>query len=163
MKIIGIDPGIHITGYGIISETDGEHNCLGWGAIRTKAGALLPFKLKQIADGIRAAICKYNPDCLAMEESFFAKNPNSALKLGIARGVVMLVAEEAGLTMDEYSPLLIKQTVTGYGGADKRQVKIMVRHILSLKEDPSPLDASDALAVAITHASHTKLSRKATG
>lgn len=160
MKIIGVDPGTRVTGYGIISCKGSRYSSLDWGAIKTKGGAAIAYRLKQIADGLRKLIDEHDPDCMALEESFFAKNAQSALKLGMARGAIMLVAAENGLAVFEYSPLLIKQAVTGYGRADKNQVKVMVKTLLSLKEDPTPLDASDALAVAITHANHVPILEK---
>lgn len=160
MIVIGVDPGTSVTGYGVVSETDGTAQCLSWGAIRTARGAPLSHRLKQIADGLRAVFEESRPDCMAIEETFVAKNPQSALKLGMARGVIMLVAEEAGAPVFEYSPLLVKQTLVGYGRAEKGQVRTMVKTVLGLTEDPSPLDASDALAVAVTHLSHAALQRK---
>lgn len=154
MKVIGVDPGTLVTGYGVVSETKGKKKCHGWGVIRTGSKTPMPGRLKKIADGLREVISEHRPDCMAIEEAFFAKDPKAALKLGQARGVIMLVAEEHGLDVCEYSPLKIKQTVVGYGRAEKEQVRAMVRHILSLEEIPSPLDASDALAVAITHINH---------
>jgi crossover junction endodeoxyribonuclease RuvC len=154
VKTLGVDPGVNIVGYGVVSETGGKPACHAWGAIKTPQGAPLPERLRHIADGLREVIAKHTPAELALEESFFAKNAQSALKLGHARGVIMLVAAEAGLPVFEYSPLKVKQTVTGYGRAEKEQVRTMVRHMLSLKENPTPLDASDALAVAITHLNH---------
>lgn len=154
VKVIGVDPGVNIVGYGIVSETGGKPSCHEWGAIKTRQGAPLPERLLHIATGLREVIAKHAPGELALEESFFAKNAQTALKLGHARGVIMLVAAEAGLPVFEYSPLKVKQTVTGYGRAEKEQVRTMVRHMLSLKENPTPLDASDALAIAITHLNH---------
>lgn len=159
-KAIGVDPGVNIVGYGVVSESRGALACHGWGAIRTPQGASLPKRLKRIADELREVIARHSPTELALEESFFAKDAQSALKLGHARGVIMLVAEEAGLPVFEYSPLKIKQTVTGYGRAEKEQVRVMVRSMLSLKENPTPLDASDALAVAITHLNHQSARRR---
>ncbi|MBF0635132.1 MAG: crossover junction endodeoxyribonuclease RuvC [Nitrospinae bacterium] len=151
---MGVDPGLNIVGYGVVEEAGAKLTCHEWGAIKTPKGASMPKRLKSIADGLREIIARHNPAELALEESFFAKDAQSALKLGHARGVIMLVAEEAGLPVYEYSPLTVKQTVTGYGRAEKEQVRTMVRHMLSLKENPTPLDASDALAIAITHLNH---------
>lgn len=122
----------------------------------------MPERLKHIADGLRAIIATHAPGELALEESFFAKNAQTALKLGHARGVIMLVAAEAGMPVFEYSALKVKQTVTGYGRAEKEQVRVMVRHMLSLKENPTPLDASDALAIAITHLNHQAARKRGT-
>lgn len=160
MKIIGVDPGTNTTGYGIVTESGGRTGSSGWGAIRLNGADPLPERLARIAGELRKTIAEHKPDCLAMEESFFSKNAQSALKLGMARGVIMLVAAENGLPVHEYPPLLVKQTVVGYGRADKNQVRALVKAILGLKETPTPLDASDALAVAITHARHADFIRK---
>lgn len=159
-RVIGVDPGVNIVGYGVVEEAGAKLACHEWGAIKTPKGASMPKRLKHIADGLREIIAKHSPAELALEESFFAKDAQSALKLGHARGVIMLVAEEAGLPVFEYSPLKVKQTVTGYGRAEKEQVRTMVRHMLSLKENPTPLDASDALAIAITHLNHQSARRR---
>lgn len=158
--VIGVDPGTLVTGYGIVSESRAGLSCHGWGAIRAKKNAPMPYRMKQIADGLRDVIRESRPDILALEESFFAKDPQSALKLGQVRGVIMLVAEESGLPVAEYAPLKVKQALVGYGKADKEQVRTMVRHILGLKENPTPYDASDALAIAITHLNHTSVERR---
>lgn len=158
-KILGIDPGTRITGYGIVVDQKGNLTAIAWGAIKTDTNASMPARLKQIADGLRDVIEKYNPDEVSLEECFFAKDAKSALKLGQARGAIMLVAEEAGLEVSEYSPLKIKQTVTGYGQADKTQVGVMVKSILNLSENITPQDASDALAIAITHSAHRNFNR----
>lgn len=160
MKVIGVDPGTIVTGYGIVSEIRGKKACHGWGAIKAGSKAPMPERLKKIADGLRAAIRENAPDILALEDSFFAKNPQAALKLGQARGAIMLVAAEEGLKVAEYTPLKIKQTVAGYGQAEKGQVQMMVRSILALQENPEPFDASDALAVAITHLHHAMFAEK---
>lgn len=144
-----------VTGYGVVSELKGVKKCHAWGVIRPMPKAPMPKRLRQIAEGLREVIRSHQPDELALEETFVAKDPRGALKLGQARGVIMLVAEESGLPVSEYSPLKVKQTLTGYGQAEKEQVRVMVRHALALKENPEPLDASDALAIAITHINHT--------
>ncbi|VAX25538.1 Crossover junction endodeoxyribonuclease RuvC [hydrothermal vent metagenome] len=154
MKVIGVDPGTLVTGYGVVSENKGKKICHTWGAIKTGPGEPMPKRLKTITDRLREVIEEHRPHILALEESFFAKDAKAALKLGQARGAIMLVTAEAGLAFAEYSPLKIKQTLTGFGRAEKKQVQVMVRNILSLKENPAPLDASDALAVAITHLNH---------
>jgi crossover junction endodeoxyribonuclease RuvC len=157
MIILGVDPGSHVTGYGAVVDAGrGKLTSLGWGTVKTVADAPLPARLKTVADGLRGAIERFAPDVVALEESFFAKDVSAAMKLGHVRGVVMLVAEEAGKPVAEYAPRLIKQTVTGYGAADKKQVQTMVRHLLALAETPTPYDAADALAIALTHAVHAK-------
>lgn len=157
MIVIGVDPGTLATGYGIVSETRGTPRLHGFGVIRAGRGAPMPSRMKTIADGLTEVIEKTSPDILALEKSFFAMDPQSALKLGHARGVIMLVAETMGLPVAEYSPNAVKQAVAGYGKADKAQVREMVRRLLSMDEPPSSYDASDALAVAITHLGHARL------
>ncbi len=162
MKVIGIDPGTQTTGYGVVSIDNSKLTCHQWGVIKTDKGAKIQVRLKQIFDGVKNVIAEHRPDCMALEETFFAKNAQSALKLGLSRGVIMLAAEEAGIETYEYSPLLIKQSVTGYGRADKKQVRDMVMHILALTKEPKPYDASDALAIAITHTAHAGFMQRAT-
>ena len=156
MKIFGIDPGSERTGYGCV-ETDGSrHRIVVCGAITTPAFATFPEKLLTIHSGLAALIEDCRPDCVAIENLFYATNVRSALKLGHARGVAMLAAVEAGLPVAEYTPAEIKRAVVGYGRAEKRQVQHMVKLILGLAVLPSPHDAADALAVAICHV-HSQL------
>jgi len=154
--ILGVDPGTRVTGYGLVSGEVSRPECLGYGSINTSPKAALPVRLKHIFDGLLDVIEKTKPDHMAIEEAFFAKNAQSALKLGMARGVIMLAAVQSGLEVFEYSPLLIKQTVSGYGRADKEQVRDMLKIQLRLVQAPDPMDASDALAVALTHLIHFK-------
>jgi len=128
--------------------------CLGYGAIKTTAKAPMAHRLRQVYDGLKEVFAKARPERLSLEEAFFAKNVQSALKLGMVRGVIMLAAQQEGIEVFEYSPLLIKQTVTGYGRAEKEQVRQMVKTQLRLDMPPDPIDASDALAAAITHIIH---------
>ena len=151
MRILGIDPGSNITGYGIIEKNGQELHTLKWGAIRAKKNDPFPEKLKRIYDSLRVVINSYGPSTAAIENIFFAKNPNSALKLGQVRGVAILATVNSGLEIAEYTPLEIKLSITGYGRADKSQVQSMVTKLLCLKKDPKPFDSSDALAVAICH------------
>ena len=151
--ILGIDPGSRITGYGVIRTlAGGRCEYLGSGCIRTSGEVLAP-KLKQIYDGISEVILQFRPDLFAIEQVFMAKNPDSALKLGQARGAAIVAAVNAGLEVDEYSARHIKQSVVGTGGADKEQVQHMVRQLLKLPGNPQA-DAADALAVALCH-THT--------
>lgn len=154
MITLGVDPGTNTTGYGLVSGDVSRMELVDFGAVKTKPKAPLALRLEQVYEGISQVIGRLKPDQVALEEAFFAKDAKSALKLGMARGVIMLAAQKAGLPVFEYSPLLIKQTVTGYGRADKEQVREMVRIQLSMKKPPSPIDASDALATAITHIIH---------
>lgn len=150
--ILGIDPGSRITGYGVIRTLGGRIEYLGSGCIRMPDGEL-PARLKLIHDGVSEIIRQFNPDLFAIEQVFMARNPDSALKLGQARGVAIVVAVNAGLEVAEYAARQIKQSVVGTGGADKEQVQHMVRQLLKLPANPQA-DAADALAVALCHA-HT--------
>ncbi|HEY2385115.1 MAG TPA: crossover junction endodeoxyribonuclease RuvC [Terriglobia bacterium] len=151
MRVLGVDCGSRITGYGVI-DTDGA-DCvyIRCGAIRPKPADPLASRLKCIYDGLAEIIQELQPEAAAFESLFYATNVQSALKLGHARGVSMFAAAEANLPVFEYSPLEVKSAVTGYGRAEKPQVQQMVRALLKLNAPPEPLDASDALAVAICH------------
>ncbi len=151
MRVLGIDPGSIITGYGIVEKNGNDLKTLKWGAIRTKRNQSFPEKLKKIYDDLTEIIKTYEPSVAAIENIFFAENAKSALKLGQVRGATILASINSGLETAEYTPLEIKQSITGYGRADKTQIQIMVTKLLCLKETPKPLDASDALAVAICH------------
>ncbi len=147
--ILGIDPGLATTGFGVISYADKTLTYKECGAIVTKKTIRLPQRLYMINTAIRALVRKYNPDVVVVEQLFFAKNAKTAFAVGQARGVALLALVKSRARIAEYSPLQVKQTVTGYGKADKRQVQQMVRRILKLRELPRPDDASDALAAAI--------------
>ena len=151
MLVLGIDPGTAITGYGLVREDDEGLALVECGVITTPAGQPLPQRLQTIYHGLAAIIGQYQPDQVAVEELFFSRNVRTALSVGQARGVVLLAAAEAGLPLHEYKPLEVKQTVAGYGGADKRQVQEMVRMLLHLEQVPEPDDAADAVAVAVCH------------
>jgi crossover junction endodeoxyribonuclease RuvC len=154
MRILGIDCGSRVTGYGVI-DTDGADCILvRCGAIKSKPSDALAIRLRCIYNGIAEVIRDVQPEEAAFENLFYATNVQSALKLGHVRGVSMFAAAEANLPVFEYSPLEVKGAVTGYGRAEKSQVQQMVRALLKLKSLPEPYDASDALAVAICHA-HT--------
>jgi crossover junction endodeoxyribonuclease RuvC len=151
VRIFGIDPGSERTGYGCI-ETDGSrHRIITCGAINAAAAATFPDRLQIIHSQLTALLAQHRPDCVALESVFFAANVRSALKLGHARGVAMLAAVEAGVTVAEYSPAEIKRAVVGHGRADKAQVQHMVKLLLGLPMVPTPHDAADALAAAICH------------
>lgn len=151
MRVLGIDCGSRITGYGVIDTDGGECVFVRCGAIRPKSSDPLASRLRSIYTGIVEIIREFHPDAAAFESLFYASNVQSALKLGHVRGVSMFAAAEANLPVFEYSPLEVKSAVTGYGRAEKPQVQQMVRALLKLKEAPEPYDASDALAVAICH------------
>lgn len=147
--ILGIDPGSRITGYGIVRQRGRQLDYLGSGCIRMTMNEL-PARLKLVYAGVSEIITQFNPDSFAIEQVFMAKNADSALKLGQARGAAIVAAVNMGLPVFEYAARQVKQTVVGSGGAEKRQVQCMVRSLLKLARDPQA-DAADALAVAITH------------
>lgn len=148
--ILGIDPGSRVTGYGVIRQMGRKLEYLGSGVIRTQVDDL-PSRLKRIYAGVSEVIMQFRPDMFAIEEVFLAKNANSALKLGQARGTAIVAAVNNDLPVFEYAARLVKQTVVGTGAADKTQVQDMVTRILALSDKPQA-DAADALAIAITHA-----------
>jgi crossover junction endodeoxyribonuclease RuvC len=156
MRILGIDPGSGSTGYGII-ETDGlKHTSVLFGAIRTQPRQPFHERLLKIYTGLSGVLSREKADIMAIEEVFHATNVQSALRLGHARGIALLVAAQQGMPVCEYSPLEIKNAVVGYGRAEKAQIQAMVKLLLDLPELPSPDDAADALAVAICHAHRMK-------
>jgi crossover junction endodeoxyribonuclease RuvC len=154
MRVLGIDCGSRVTGYGVIDTDGAECVFIRCGAIRSKASDPLAVRLKLIHKGIVEVIDELQPQAAAFESLFYSSNVQSALKLGHVRGVSIFAAAEANLAVFEYSPLEVKSAVTGYGRAEKPQVQQMVRALLKLEALPEPYDASDALAVAICHA-HT--------
>jgi len=149
--IIGVDPGTQHTGYGIITEQEGHPVALDWGVISPRSSLTLPDKLQVIYTGLQERLETHHPDTFAIEELFFAKNVRSAVTLAHARGVALLAAAAVGLQVVAYSPLEIKQSVVGYGRADKHQVQAMVQVLLSLRGPKPAEDAADALAVALCH------------
>ena len=152
MRVLGIDCGGAYTGYGVVEiHTGGRLSCLTCGAIKLSTREALPRRLARIFTQLGEIIAEHQPDQVAIEDVFYALNVKSALKLGQVRGVAMLAAAAAGLEVAEYSPLTIKSSVVGYGRAEKQQVQHMVTRLLQLAEAPEPLDASDALAIAICH------------
>jgi crossover junction endodeoxyribonuclease RuvC len=149
---MGIDCGGEYTGYGVVERhPTGKLSCLASGAIKLSLRDKLPTRLSRIYMHLGAIISEHQPDEVAIEDVFYALNVKSALKLGQVRGVAMLAAAAAGLEVSEYSPLTIKSSVVGYGRAEKQQVQHMVTRLLELPVPPEPLDASDALAIAICH------------
>ncbi|MDP3900630.1 MAG: crossover junction endodeoxyribonuclease RuvC [bacterium] len=148
--ILGIDPGIATTGFGVIAVSGQNLKLVDYGCILTKAGEAHSVRLKEIHDQLRGIIEKYQPDAGAVEKLFFASNVKTALTVGEARGVVMLTICQHKIPVYEYTPLQVKQAVSAYGKADKKQVQKMVKLLLNLKDIPKPDDAADALAVAIT-------------
>lgn len=147
--ILGIDPGIADTGYGVISASGNMLTMIDCGSIKTHKSLALPERLSQLQRQLSKIIEKYQPDTAVIEQLFFCNNAKTALIVGQARGVVLLTAHNAKLRILELTPLQVKQGLTGYGGADKKQMQQMVKVILNLKTVPKPDDAADALAMAI--------------
>ena len=150
MRIIGIDPGTGILGFGVIDAHHGKSTLVTAGVITTPAHTPLDVRLEEIFDGLTEIIAETKPEVMSIEKLFFARNVTTAISVSHARGVAMLVGRKAKLPIAEYTPMQIKQTLTGYGKADKKQMQEMVRLHLGLKEVPKPDDAADALATAIT-------------
>src|SRR5882672_4242484 len=157
MRVLGIDCGSRVTGYGVIDSDGADCVFVQCGAIRLKPAQTLAERLRSIHEGISEIINELHPDAAVFENLFFAKNVQSALKLGHVRGVSIFAAAEADLPVFEYSPLEVKSAVTGYGRAEKPQVQQMVRALLKLTTLPEPYDAADALAVAICHVHSNRL------
>lgn len=149
MIILGVDPGLASLGYALIKGEGDRAEYQTCGVIRTKSQEKKPTRLAHLYDFLWEMAQEYNPDILSVEKVFLSGNAKSAMDVGEARGVILLLAEKMGLTVYEYTPLEVKQTVTGYGKADKGQVKKMVQLLLNIQEIPSPADATDALALAI--------------
>ena len=158
MRIIGIDPGTGILGFGVIETSKAKTQLVDAGVIRTPVHEDDAVRLQTIFDELTDIIAATKPSEMAVEKLFFAQNVTTAMTVAQARGVVLLCGKQAGLKIAEYTPLQIKQAITGYGRADKKQIQEMVRVILELKEAPSPDDCADALAAAITHSSIMHLS-----
>lgn len=152
MIILGIDPGLAIVGWGVIEYQNARFKPLDYGSVQTPAGTRVEERLKQIYEGICTLIDTYHPDAIAVEELFFNTNVTTGIRVAEARGVILLAAEVKGVALFEYTPLQVKQAVTGYGRADKRQVITMVTMLLGLKKPPKPDDTADALAIAVCHA-----------
>lgn len=157
MRIIGIDPGTGITGFGIIEPVNQKYKLIDAGVIRTPAKTDDAERLMTIYENITELIKEFKPTVMSIEKLFFAKNVTTAMTVSQARGVVLLAAQQNGLEIFEYTPLQIKQAITGYGKADKPQMQEMVRILMNLKEVPKPDDCADAIAAAICHSMNDKL------
>lgn len=153
MRILGIDPGTGILGFGVIESSAGKTQLVDAGVIRTPVHEDDAVRLQTIYEELMDIISNANPAVMSVEKLFFIRNITTAMTVSQARGVVLLAGKQAGLEIFEYTPLQIKQTITGYGRADKKQIQEMVRVLLGLNEIPRPDDAADALAAALTHAS----------
>lgn len=152
MVILGIDPGLALLGWGVVEANGGRLKLLDYGVVETRAGTPQAQRLRAIQLGVRDIINIYKPDDIAFEELFFARNVTTALSVGAARGAAIIAAAEYTENLYEYTPMQIKQAVTGWGKADKHQVQQMVKLLLNMKEIPKPDDAADGIAAAITHA-----------
>jgi crossover junction endodeoxyribonuclease RuvC len=158
--ILGIDPGTATMGWGVVRQEGSRLRYVQHGAITTPSNWTMPRRLGRLFDGVTQIVEGYRPDTVAVEELFFNTNVTTALTVGQARGVALLAAYRAGLEVAEYTPLQVKQTITSYGRAEKRQVQEMVRALLNLREIPRPDDAADGLAIAITHAFSSRIPGK---
>ncbi len=157
MRILGVDPGTAITGYGIVDQIGSTPTIVDYGIISTNAGKSAPERLADIYRRFNELVDKYAPNVIVMEHLFFSKNQKTAIAVGKACGVVQLAAAQRGLEIVEYTPTEVKLAVVGYGAAEKRQVQYMVQRILGLDGLPSPDDAADALALCICHAHSAKM------
>jgi len=163
VKVVGIDPGTAACGYGIVEERGGRLRAIGHGCWNTSARERPELRLRTLFDGVAALIVEHAPDAVVLEESFVGADARIALSVGQARGAVLVAAAAAGIECAEYAPARVKQSVCGYGRADKAQVGKMVKAILGLAAVPKPNHAADALAVAITHALAPPLQRRPAG
>ena len=152
MIILGIDPGLATLGYGVIEVVNDKRRLMQFGTLTTPAGEPMPQRLRAIFQGMNQLMDIYKPDDVAFEELFFSKNITTGMAVSAARGVALVAVVQRTDNLYEYTPMQIKQAVTGYGGADKHQVQQMVKMLLNMKEIARPDDAADALAVALTHA-----------
>lgn len=151
MLVLGIDPGTAIVGYGLVKEHhDGTLQAIEYGVIRTHSKTPMPERLNTIYDTLSDIVAEFKPDRAAVEELFFSRNVTTAITVSQARGVILLALQRASIRINEYKPNIIKQAISGYGGADKKQMQEMVRLLLNLETVPKPDDAADALAISIT-------------
>lgn len=160
MRILGIDPGFAITGYSVIDYIGNKFKLITSGAITTDAGVSFPIRLEKIYDDLVAIITEYKPDAISVEELFFNNNAKTAINVAQARGVILVVGRKMNIDTFEYTPLQIKQSVVGYGRADKIQVQKMVKAILNVEKLPKLDDTTDSMAAAICHAHSSKFAQK---
>ncbi len=160
MRVLGIDPGTAITGYGVVQEhADGTLEALAYGVVRTPARRPMAERLQMLYDHISALLREHQPDAAAVETLYFGRNVTTAITVAQGRGVVLLALAQAGVPIHEYKPAEIKQAIAGYGNADKGQMQEMIRHLLALEDIPKPDDAADGLAVAITYLNASRFER----
>ena len=151
MRVLGIDPGYAIVGWGVVEYTGNRFAPVDFGAVATDAGRPFEGRLRDVYEGVCDVIHRTQPEVLAIEKLFYQHNQTTVIGVAEARGVILLAAAQAGLPAYEYTPMQVKQAVAGYGGADKRQVMLMTQRLLNMREIPRPDDAADALAIAICH------------
>lgn len=151
MRILGIDPGIAIVGYGVVDKEGNRYKTIAYDAVTTKAHTPLEDRLEKVYNGVCEIIKEYKPDAMSIEELFFNNNAKTALTVGQARGVIILAAVQNHIPVYEYTPLQVKQALTGYGRASKTQIQQMMKSMLGLTEVPKPDDVADALAIAVCH------------
>lgn len=157
MRVLGIDPGSETLGWGVVDGIGSKYELVDFGTVRSNTKQAFSRRLLNIYNGVAEVVSKHSPDVLSVEDTFYAVNVGVALKLGQVRGTMLLLAEQYGIEIAEYAPRLVKQTVVGYGNAEKHQVQEMVRLLLRMKKAPTPHDAADALAIAICHFHHAGL------
>jgi len=160
MRVLGIDPGSETLGWGVVEGLGSRYELVGFGTVKSSPKQQFSKRLLNIYNGVAEIMAEHSPDILAVEDTFYAVNVGVALKLGQVRGLMLLLAEQRGLEIAEYAPRLVKQTVVGYGNAEKHQVQEMVKVLLRMKAVPTPHDAADALAAAICHFHHAGLRGK---
>ena len=154
MRVLGIDPGSETLGWGVVEGTGLKYSLVDFGTVKSNKSDAFSKRLLNIYDAVADLMALHSPDVLSVEDTFYAVNVGVALKLGQVRGLMLLLAEQRGIEIAEYAPRLVKQTVVGYGNAEKQQVGEMVKVLLRLKTVPKPHDAADALAIAICHFHH---------
>ena len=160
MRVLGIDPGSETLGWGVVDGSGSKYALVDFGTVKSNPKHAFSKRLLNIYNGVTEIMATHSPDVLSVEDTFYAVNVGVALKLGQVRGLMLLLAEQRGIEIAEYAPRLIKQTVVGYGNAEKHQVQEMVKILLKMKSPPTPHDAADALAIAICHFHHAGLADK---
>ena len=160
MRVLGIDPGSETLGWGVVEGSGLKYSLADFGTVRSSPKEAFSKRLMNAYSGVGEIIDKYQPDVVSIEEAFYSVNVKVAMKLGMVRGVILLLAEQRSLQIAEYAPRLVKQTIVGHGNAEKHQVGEMVRVLLRLKAVPTPHDAADALGIAICHFHHAGLQNK---
>jgi crossover junction endodeoxyribonuclease RuvC len=160
MRVLGIDPGSETLGWGVVDGIGSKYKLVGFGTVQSNRRHQFSKRLLNIYNGVAELMAEHSPDVLSVEDTFYAVNVGVALKLGQVRGTMLLLAEQRGMEIAEYAPRLVKQTVVGYGNAEKHQVQQMVKVLLGMQTVPTPHDAADALAIAICHFHHAGLRQR---